>query len=244
MRTILLFTFLLLSSTLISQDDFNDTLYYKSGMVRVCKITDDHDNMVKFIYINQKSKEVKSSVAKNKLTHYSFGSDTTNSSGGNNSVAIVNQQVVKYDSIEFSTSNFSINPFSPFMLGINFVYDYTFLEHPSFGLHFPFRLFTLYGLSPVVITTGIGGTYNAYLNPNATFTTGINLHFILAGDIQLFGPVFRLGGRNQLNDVLNLNYYVGIGPNFIQPETGRIPLLFDGHIGLGFKFGKRSFFKL
>jgi hypothetical protein len=244
MKRIILFLFLLLHIFAFSQEldvKHYDTLVYNSGMRRV--VTVDYINYptIYFFTTNSKNKEVSSNVAINKLKYYVdydstgvlvkpaeiVGTETTDSSG----------IILITDTIIVSENLLSINPFSPFMLGLNISYMHRFGYQKRVAMHVPFRLFTLYGKG-LLVNTGIGINYMAYNSKHTSFYAGISTQIFAFDRYVALGFPITIGFVRNLTKRITINAYGGVGPYIGHPDLN-LPLVGDVHVGIGFKLGEQ-----
>jgi hypothetical protein len=221
-----------------------DTLFYKSGMIRPCTITSTSYPMLDFNATNSKGIEVKSSISVHKLKYF-VEYDSTGTVRLNGAVGSVDgnsNQVIKpkEDSLSVYNQQLSLNPFSPFFVGLNLDYMYRFGQDLRFAVHVPFRIFTWFG-SGILLNTGLGLNYIPFENENALMYVGVIPEFYFVEGNTIFGIPVILGYSKHLTKQLTFNGYVGAGPKFSQ--TFDFPLIIDAHVGIGFNLGTKQLIK-
>jgi len=244
MKRILPLFFLLISAYSFSQGEsvkHFDTLVYNSGMHRV--VTIDYVNYPKiyFFTTDSKKKEVKSNIAINKLKYYIdcdstgkiistpeiVGTETTDSSG----------IVLITDTVIVPENHLSINPLTPFMIGLNISYMHRFGYEKRVAMHIPLRVFTLYGRG-LLVNTGVGINYMAYNSKHTSFYAGISAQIFAFDRYIVLGFPITLGFVRNLTERLTINAYGGVGPYIGHPNLN-LPIVGDVHVGIGFKFGEQ-----
>jgi hypothetical protein len=227
MKYFFLFFVLFICSNSYSQD-YPDTLYYKSGMVRYVKITKTVKNTIYYEYVNTKGRIISSQVSKGSLKSLADGSSEEEQ---------IAQLRPKRDSISASQSNFAINPFSPLLLGFNINYLARFGENYQHCLYIPARI-SSYFLNTLYADIGIGYAYSLEENENFNFLiSAVPTLYVMEDDI-FGGLIISLMGIKQLTNVLTLNGSFGVGPVINSPLN--FPLFVNGFIGIGFNLGNKK----
>lgn len=215
-----------------------DTLYYKSGMVKPCLIKKIEYPLIHFTSINSKGVTVSSSISINKLKYYVEYDEM----GRNrlNPTEIVNgeEKTLKprTDSLWIYQHHLSVNPFSPFFLGINTSYMYRFGLNKDFAIHLPIRLFTFYG-NGILFHTGLGFNYFPFKDQNHSMYIGITPQYYFLEGYEMYGFPIYLGYIKNLTERLTFHGYIGAGPKI--GKDFKFPLIVDGHIGIGFNLGQK-----
>lgn len=244
MKRILPVIYLLITASSFSQGETGkhfDTLVYKSGMRRVVTIDYIEYPIIHFFTTNSKNKEVNSNVAINKLKYYVdydstgtivntpeiAGTETSDSSG----ILLIT------DTVNIYANNFSVNPFSPFMLGLNISFMHRFGYEKKVAMHVPLRIFTWYG-NGLLVNTGIGINYMAYNSKHTSFYAGVSSQIFAFDRYVVLGFPITIGFVGNLTKRLTINAYGGVGPYIGHPDLN-LPLVGDVHLGIGFKFGEQ-----
>lgn len=221
-----------------------DTLFFESGMNRPCTIDTVKHPTLFYVWTNAKGKRVKSTVSVQSLRYYvnysESGDSLLNPDALVNIKPMVQQDevVVKIDSVNVPEHHVSLNPFSPFLLGINLDYMYRIGYEKKFAIHVPFRYFTLFG-NESLIHSGVGFNYIPYNTGRFSMYMGLSSQFFHLNRKTVVGFPITLGFVVNLNQLLTLNGYAGAGPFLGNPEMWELPLVADLHLGLGLKFGKK-----
>ncbi len=242
MRILLLtFSLFVLSNVNAQENQYWDTLYYKSGWDRPCRIDSVAPPRLYFYAINNMGEETRKYISINQLKYYvDYDSTGTILLNKNNDITVnkrVESMREQVDSILQYNNLLSINPFSPIFLGVNFSYMYRFGENLQSAIHVPFRFTTLFGQT-LVFNAGVGYNYIASFNEVNTFYVGLSGQFYVFEDNTGIGFPVIFGFMHELRPKLNFNFYAGAGP-----AVGSLfdfPLVFDAHIGIGIKMGKKS----
>jgi hypothetical protein len=220
-----------------------DTLFFQSGMLRPCTIDTFKQPTLFYEWTNAKGKRVKSTVSVQSLRYYvdySESGDSLLNPEVLHTIKPLEQQeevVVKMDTVNVPEHHLSINPFSPFLLGINFDYMYRIGYEKKFAIHVPFRYFTLFG-NESLIHSGVGFNYIPYNTERFSMYMGMSSQFFHLNRKTVVGFPITVGFVVSLNKLLTINGYAGAGPFLGNPEMWELPLVADVHLGLGFKFGE------
>lgn len=246
MKLFLILFFFFATSNLFAQPSayqHYDTLFYTSGMVRPCTIEKVKDAKVYYEWTNSKGKVVKTNISEGSLRYYVDYSSTGDSLL--NPQALVNVKevevkeeiVMRTDTILVPKHHLSINPVSPFLLGINLDYMYRIGYEKKVAIHVPFRYFSWFG-QETLIHTGVGFNYIPYNTDRFSMYMGLSTQFYHLNRKTVVGFPITVGFVVNLNKLLTLNGYAGAGPFFGHEELWELPLVGDCHVGLGFKFGE------
>lgn len=221
------------------QDD--DTLFYNSGMVRPCEIVSVSERTVHYIKTNSKGERVDSDISLGKLKYY-VDYDSSGNLIADSRISKLKEKnpdnyyfVKKTDTVAVYPHNISLNPFSLFALGISFDVNFRFGPNLDFGVHFPFRVSTLFG-NGLYFQSGIGMNYYAYNSKKSSIYVGFSGQFYLFEADGIFAAPVTIGFMQNITESLTFNGYIGAGPTFSSEEiiSGIIP---DVHVGIGYKFG-------
>ncbi len=232
----------------IGNAQFNDTLTYKSGMVKVVDVTKYDEDKINFVHVNSKDKEVASSVSTNKLKKFVIYDENnnlvydSNPSGGQMSDHDIQR---KYpDTVSVSKHQFSINPFAIPLLSLNTRYTYTFGEKMLFSSITRFTIASLFfentePFSGVWIGTGLKIT--PYYGKKFSFGMDVMPLFVfnessidpiviipLTADFDLF-----------FNDRIGVAMDFGFGPRF---SDGQQDYVVRGHLGVLWQFKNKKTF--
>lgn len=148
------------------------------------------------------------------------------------------EQVLQTDTVLVPKHHFSINPFSPFLLGINLDYMYRIGYNKRMAIHVPFRYFTFLGEESLV-HTGVGFNFIPYNSNRVSTYIGVSTQFYHFNRKTVVGFPITIGFVVSLNQLLTINGYGGVGPFLGNAEMWKLPLVGDLHIGLGFKIGEK-----
>lgn len=241
--------FLVVSCSLgFGQEDvvhYYDTLFYKSGLIKPCTIVRVDAPKVYYTTTNSKGIIIQTYVPFSQLKNYKdydlrgeklmfvLKSDSTSGTAKYGAG-------MRTDSLRVAPNHLSVNPFSPFFLGLNFDYMYRFGKDLRVAVHIPFRVFTFFG-NGILFNTGLGLNYIPYESDHSLMYVGVLPEFYFVEGDQLMGLMAIMGGTRNLRENLTLNGYIGVGPKF--GDAFDFPLLFDAHIGLGFRFGTKKLIK-
>ncbi len=221
-----------------------DTLFYTSGMIRPCTIEKVKDSKVYYEWTNSKGKVVNTNISTGSLKYYLDYSDSGDSLLNAQDVLItervpVEEKVVvmKTDTVLVPKHHLSVNPFSPFLLGISLDYMHRIGYNKKVAIHVPFRYFTWFN-NEQLLHTGVGFNYIPYNTDRFSMYMGLSTQFYHLNRKTVVGFPITMGFAVNLNKLLTLNGYVGAGPFLGNPEMWELPLVGDAHVGLGFKFGE------
>jgi hypothetical protein len=247
MRLFLLFILMFHMNTSWAQPalyQYYDTLFYTSGMIRPCTIEEVKAAKVYYEWTNSKGKVVKTNISEGSLKYYvdytSSGDSLLNPQDLINAEkTAVEEKVVimKTDTVLVPEHHLSVNPFSPFLLGISLDYMYRIGYEKKFAIHVPFRYFTWFN-NETLIHTGVGFNFIPYNTDRFSMYMGLSTQFYHLNRKTVVGFPITVGFAVNLNKLLTLNGYVGAGPFLGNPEMWELPLVGDAHLGLGFKFGE------
>lgn len=226
----------------ISQVNFSeqyDTLYYKSGMVKPCLIQKIEYPLIHFTAINSKGITVSASISINKLKYYVEYDEM-----GRTRLTPINDADGKEfkleprtDSIWVYPHHLSVNPFSPFFLGLNFSYMYRFGLNKEFAIHLPFRVFTFFG-NGIFFQTGLGFNYFAASNQNHSVYLGFSPQYYFLEGYRMIGFPIYIGYIKNLTESITFHGYIGAGPKI--GKDFNFPLILDAHFGIGFNLGQKQ----
>lgn len=235
---------------------YNDTMYYKSGMEKVCEIKYFDDKNVTYINTNSQGIASEKTVTTKQLKRYVVYDqdgvlvyDSSVKSDSLNSMAAEPEEVfVRPDSMSVSSHFLSINPISAVMLGLNVSYTYRFGKNKLLGIHIPVRLVSpLLSQGNLAFYTGIGFTAFIVNNEKYSMTFDVTpsiYGFPLDSTAEAaFSVPFTIGFVRYLKPRFAIDGRVGCGPGFANGELLSFPLP-AGHIGLCFMLGPKQRIKV
>lgn len=221
-----------------------DTLFYTSGMIRPCTIEKVKDSKVYYEWTNGKGKLVKTNISQGSLKYfvdYSPSGDSLMNPQDliNTDRTPIEEKVVimKTDTVLVPKHHLSVNPFSPFLLGINLDYMYRIGYAKKVAIHLPFRYFTWFN-NERLLHTGVGINYIPYNTDKGSMYLGLSSQFYHLNRKTVVGFPITVGFTMNLTKLMTLNGYVGAGVFLGHEELWKLPIIGDAHLGLGFKFGE------
>ena len=226
----------------------NDTLFYKSGMERVCHVNYFDLKNVNYTYTSSKGDTLTHSMKTDQLKYFviydSLGILQFTSRDGIEKA--IEQDTTDFfatpDSMVVSRHMLSINPLSLPFLAINVSYTYRFGSNKQFGIHVPFRSVSpyLYG-GNMAFYTGVG--FTAFIVNNEKYSMTLDatpsLYFFgsAGGDMTLAFPV-TMGFVRYLRPRLAVDGRIGLGPGFTKNGLQGFPIP-AAHIGFAFLLGEK-----
>lgn len=224
-----LLLFLLQSAVSFSQQ-FQDTLYYKSGWIRPVTITEIKNRNIYFL-CEGKNGPRKSNISMSKLKGFT---------SVNPDFKEIQQSEFKYsigdpkDTLIYNIRPglISISPIDIGLWGIGLDYSYRFKDSYHSALHIPFRASTFLA-NTVYFSVGAGYSYYARASSNADFyMTAIPTFVAIDGDL-IGAAILGFGTSVYFNENLAFNAYLGAGPAI------GATVWFDAQVGIGFRFGQK-----
>ena len=135
---ILVLTLALFTFSLNGMSQFNDTIFYKSGMEKIVSIKEFTEKQIYFSNINSKGDTVNSQITTSVVTRFVMY-DEDGTLQYDSKIMGVNYQVIKDDlkypeEVSVSKHQLSINPFFIPFLSANVKYTYRFGSKMQFGI--------------------------------------------------------------------------------------------------------------
>lgn len=239
-------TAMLIPVNLIGQVD-NDTLFYKSGMERVCTVNYYDLKNINYTYKSSKGETLTHDIKQDQLKYFvvydSLGVLQFSSKDGL-AVSIQKDTVSDYkapDSIFVRRHILSVNPFSIPVLGLNTSYTWRFGSNLQYGLHIPVRVTSpyLFGAGNMAFYTGLG--FTAFVVDNKKFSMTLDITpsvYIISGETDpIFAVPFTIGFVRYLRPRIGIDGRIGAGPGFSSSGVTSYPLP-AAHIGIAFLLGK------
>ncbi|MBL7899746.1 MAG: hypothetical protein JNJ99_14500 [Crocinitomicaceae bacterium] len=245
----------LLAAGFSFSQNFNDTLYYKSGLERACTINHFDSKNLNYTYVSSKKDTLTHSVKLDQLKYfviYDSSQVKTFSSKESSVSEIIGTDSLKQtevpDSILIRTHSISVNPLSVPLLAANIHYIWRFGSNRQFGLHIPVRT-----ISPILYNgnfafyTGAGMSF--FISNTEKFSMFLDITpsiYIMAIDKSpddLFYSVsFSMGFVRYFNSRLGVSGSIGAGPGFSDQGVASFPLPI-AHIGITTFLGRQVWVK-
>jgi len=232
--------------------NYNDTLYFKSGLERACEVQYFDDHNLKYIYVTKKGDVVSPTVKIDQLKYFviydSLGVFQMSSKDQKVLAEFIEADTTKSfaapDSAYFYKNLFSVNPLSLAFLGVNMRYVRRFGANLQYGIHVPVRLGSPILWPGVAFYTGVG--FTAFIVNTQKFSMTLEGTFsvyLFGGPDPFFSVPVGLGFVRYLTPRLVVDGSLSVGfPIGNKQEIGYpIPA---AHIGLGFQFGAKKSIKL
>jgi hypothetical protein len=226
----------------------NDTLFYKSGMERVCHVNYFDLKNVNYTYTSSKGDTLTNSMKVDQLKYFviydSLGILQFSSRDGIEKA--IEQDTTDFfeapDSMIISRHMLSVNPLSIPFLAINASYTYRFGVNKQFGIHVPFRTISpyLYG-GYMAVYTGVG--FTAFIVNQEKYSMTVDLtpsvYFFEdgAGAVTFALPV-TIGFVRYLRSNFAIDGRIGLGPGFSKDGLSGFPIP-AAHIGFAFLLGEK-----
>ncbi|MBK7128994.1 MAG: hypothetical protein IPM74_03280 [Crocinitomicaceae bacterium] len=230
---------------------YNDTMFYKSGMQRVCDIKYFDDKNVTYVYTTSKGATSENAVTTKQLKRYVVYDptgvlvfDSALESDSSKAITVQPEEAyVRPDSMFVSSHLLSFNPISAVMLGLNVSYTYRFGKNKLLGIHIPLRLVSpLISQGNLAFYTGIGFTAFIVNNEKYSMTFDVTpsiYGFPLDSTAQsAFSVPFTIGFVRYFKPRFAIDGRIGCGPGFANGELLPFPLP-AGHVGLCFMLGPK-----
>lgn len=212
---------------------YNDTLFYKSGLEKACEIIKYDFDWIDYSAINSKKDTVYSSARINQLKYFVIYDSLNNKSFSSREVDPAQLQP-KQDSIRVSPNLLSVNPFSIPLLGLNLQYVYRFGKNLQWGIHLPLRI-----ISPIIweiflVQVGAGIYFFPVTNEKFSLTLGFTPSFVFYDSESIISFPVTMGFVRYLTNRFALLGNIGIGP-----AIGG-PIVFPtAHLGFCFQLGEK-----
>ena len=216
---------LCIAKTSFSQ--YNDTIIYKSGMVKIVEVNDFTTKQIDFEYVNKKG-DTTTTFTKLNVVHrfviydsegiLQYNSDTTYA------VSILNKTKSTTQLVSVSKHELSISPLPLFLLSVKAKHTYNFGEKMQFGWVSRFAYLNpyLFGLfDEDFFSIGTGFKYTPYYNNRASFGFDIcPMLLITSKEVDLAIPL-SLDFNYYVSERFGVSFDFGIGPrlNKISLET-------------------------
>lgn len=226
----------------------NDTLFYKSGLERVCHVNYFDFKNVNYTYTSAKGDTLTHSMKVNQLKYFviydSIGVLQFSSRDGIEKA--IEQDTTDFfeapDSMIISRHMLSINPLSIPFLAINASYTYRFGVNKQFGIHVPLRTISpyLYG-GHMAVYAGVG--FTAFIVNQEKYSMTLDLtpsiYFFEdgAGSVIFALPV-TIGFVRYLRSNFAIDGRIGLGPGFSKDGLYGFPIP-AAHIGFAFLLGDK-----
>jgi hypothetical protein len=226
---------------------YKDTLFYKSGLERVCKVNYYDLKNINYTYTSAKGDTLTHDIKQNQLNYfvvYDSSGVLQFSSKEGLDLSIEEDTSTTYkapDSIFVRQHILSVNPFSIPVLGLNVSYTWRFGSNLQYGLHVPLRVTSpyLFGAGNMAFYTGLG--FTAFVVDNKKFSMTLDVTpsvYIISGEVDpIFALPFTIGFVRYLRPYLAIDGRIGAGPGFSSSGVTSYPLP-AAHIGIAFLIGK------
>lgn len=230
-KLILILAILCISSSGMAQ--FNDTIFYKSGMEKVVEISDFTDGLIKYTKVNGKGATVDSQISMNVVSRFVMY-DEEGILQYDSKIKAENSQIYKMQrkyptSVSVSKHQISINPFFLPFLSFNGKYNYRFGNKMQYSI-----CSRLTYISPLADEFGDRSPF--LVGAGFQFTPFYNDHFAFGLD---FTPIIGFNSTgfsdSQLDD-FNIMLPISIDVDFYFNETVGI----STDLGFGHMFGDGS----
>lgn len=233
-----------------SQSLDKDTLYFKSGMVRSCRINFFDKKNVNYTYVSKKNDTLTHDVKQDQLKYFVlydslhtlvFSSQKDNFDefyNKENSLDSTGQVLSLPDSMDVYKTAISFNPFSVPLLSVNLKFTYRFGEDLKYGLFVPVRTLPFLIVDQLIFYTGIGFSFYMMDSPKFSYTLDFATSFYLVEGESLFALPISFGFVRYFKPRFGLSGNLGAGPAFSSDGIINYPMP-TGHIGLTFFLGKK-----
>ena len=229
----------ILCISLFAKSQFNDTITYKSGMIKVVEIDDFETKLVKYTYVNHKGDTTNSFTNISVIKYFKIYDNDgilSYSSKISEDIADLKASNLKYPSeVSVSKHSLSLNPFFIPFLSLNLRHNYTFGEKMQFAV-----TSRLTYLSPIIsgssrfgdLLIGSGVKFIPFYNQRFSFgvdiTPMVGLFPDEASDIYFLLPV-NLNFDFYFNKSFGIAIDFGFGNAY---RTGISDLYARGHFGI------------
>lgn len=247
--------FLLLATNAVWSQNFNDTLYFKSGMERACNVNHFDTRNVNYTYISSKNDTLTHSVKLDQLKYfviYDSSQVKTFSSKETSVVETVKSDTLKQvdvpDSIQIRCHSISLNPLGVPLLAANMQYTWRFGKNKQLGLNIPVRT-----ISPILYNGNFafytGAGFSFFISNTEKFSLFLNVTpsiYIFAmdnsPDDMLYSVSFSMGFVRYFSQRIGVSGSIGAGPGFSDQGIASFPLPI-AHIGITTFIGKQCWIK-